>query len=337
MKKTPNDRSLVRFPIRRSLSSWRKAGIGFAIVAASARCVGQTSAEFHKSLPVSSAEPVVLSVEMRHGDVEILYNRDGQVSITAVGQVAGNARVDDNFFPTTLGIEQSGNHVSLRQISNTTYSEEKIRVRLRIDVPYRTEVSSRVGEGKQTIRGVLGPVQAHADKGDIKVSYVSKTLDAATGKGNVELQVIGEHVDAKAVTGNISGERLPQGITSETKDGDITLMVVGPSTATVEKGSGRIDVGGAQGSLALRTDAGDLHVEAVPHEDWRLNSVSGTIRLDLPPVANVELNASTDSGELQFERNDISNAHDRLRQVSQQPNVNKPIEVHTGSGRIVIR
>jgi DUF4097 and DUF4098 domain-containing protein YvlB len=153
----------------------------------------------------------------------------------------------------------------------------------------------------------------------------------------VELQVIGEHVDAKAATGNISGERLPQGITSETKDGDITLMVVGPSTATVEKGRGRIDVGGARGSLALSTDAGDLHVEAVPHDDWKLNSVSGTIRLDLPPVANVELNVSTDSGELQFERDDISNADDRPRQVSQPQNVNKHIEAHTGCGRIVIR
>jgi hypothetical protein len=172
----------VHSPIRGSLSSWRNAGIGFAIAAASAICVAQKSAEYHKSLPVSNAEPVVLSVEMRHGDVEVLYNRDGQVSISAVGQVAGDSSLDDSFFPTTLAIQQSGNHVSLRQISNMTYSEEKIRVRLRIDVPYRTEVSSIVGEGKQTIRGVLGPVQARADKGDIKASYVSKTLRAATGK-----------------------------------------------------------------------------------------------------------------------------------------------------------
>jgi hypothetical protein len=307
------------------------------MVAASALCIAQTSAEYHKSLPVSNAEPVVLSVEMRRGDVEILYNRDGQVSISAVGQAAGDSSLDDNFFPTTLAIQQSGNHICLRQLSNTTYSEDKIRVRLRIDVPYRTEVSSMVGEGSQTIRGVSGPVLARADKGDIKASYVSKTLRARTGNGNVELQVIGKHVDAKAVTGNISGQRLPQGITSDTNDGDITLMVVGPSTATVEKGSGRIDVGGARGSLALSTDAGDLHVEAVPHDDWKLNSASGTIRLDLPPVANAALDASTDSGELQFERDDISNGGERLRKVAEQRNVDKHIEVHTRSGRIVIR
>ena len=149
--------------------------------------------------------------------------------------------------------------------------------------------------------------------------------------------MIGEHVDANVVSGNISGERLPRCITSETKDGDITLMVVGPSTATVVKGTGRIDVGGARGSLSLSTDAGDLHVAAVSHDDWKLNSASGTIRLDLPPVVNVALNASTDSGKLQFERDDIPNAGDRLRKVDEHPNSEKPIDAHTGSGSIVIR
>ena len=33
---------------------------------------------------------------------------------------------------------------------------------------------------------------------------------------------------------------------AETGDGDVTLIVVGPSTATVKKGSGRIDVGAAR-------------------------------------------------------------------------------------------
>ena len=332
-----NGRRVIQSGLRRTLSIWRKAGIALATLAASAACVAQTHAEFHRDLPVSNTEPLVLSVEIRHGDVEIVYNRDGQVSISAVGQVAGDSRLDDNFFPATLSIEQAGNHVSLRQISNAAYSEEKIKVHLRIDVPYRTEINSTVGEGKQTIRGVLGPVQARADKGDIKASYVSKTLHAATGKGNVELQMIGEHVDANVVSGNISGERLPKGITSETRDGDITLMVVGPSTATIEKGSGRIDVEGARGSLELSTDAGDLHVVAVPHDGWKLNSESGTIRLDLPPVVNVALNASTDSGKLQFERDDILNAGNRMRKVDEHPNSEKRIDAHTRSGSIVIR
>jgi DUF4097 and DUF4098 domain-containing protein YvlB len=290
----------------------------------------------HKALPISNAEPVFLSLNVKHGDVDILYSRDGQVTITAVAQASGDLQLDDAYFPMTVVIEQSRNHLTLSQVSNKAYPEKKIKVRLRIDVPYRTEVRSKVGEGNQTIRGILGPVEANSEKGDISVSYVSRALTATAVNGNVEAQVIGEHVTAKVATGNIYGERLAQGITSDAEDGDIKLMVVGPSTATVEKGSGRIDVGGARGSLTLRTDAGNLHVEAVPHDDWKLDSASGTIRLELPPVVNAQLSASTDSGDLRFERNDVSNAADILH-PAQQPDVGMRIAIHTVSGRIVIR
>jgi hypothetical protein len=301
-------------------------------------CVAQTSVEFHKSLPVSSTEPVVLSVEVPTGDVDILYNHEGQVSISETVRVAGDSRVDDTYFSASLAVEQSGNRVNVRQISNAAYSQVKIKCRFRIDVPFRTEVRSTVREGKQTIRGILGPVEAHTDRGEVKVSYVAKQVLAEVGSGSLDIQVVGEHVEAKVRTGNISGERLPQGITAETDDGDITLAVVGPSTARVKKGTGRVDVGGARALLTATTDAGDLHVQAVPHDDWKLNSASGTIRLELPPTATFELDASTASGQLQIERDDLSKPLNDQRQIEQPANGGgKRISAHTESGRIIIR
>jgi hypothetical protein len=52
---------------------------------------------------------------------------------------------------------------------------------------------------------------------------------------------------------------------------------------------------------------------------------------------NVVLNASTDSGKLQFERGDIPNAGNGLRDVNEHLNTEKHIDAHTGSGSIVIR
>jgi DUF4097 and DUF4098 domain-containing protein YvlB len=141
-------------------------------------------------------------------------------------------------------------------------------------------------------------------KGDIKASYISKGLQAEVDHGNLDLQVIGEHVEAKTGSGNISCARLAQGVSAETGDGDITLMVVGPSTATVEKGTGRIDVGGARSSFVGSTDGGDLCIKAIPHGDWQLNSVSGNIRVELPAAAKFELDASTDSGNVLVDRDD---------------------------------
>ena len=45
-------------------------------------------------------------------------------------------------------------------------------------------------------------------------------------------------------------------------------MVVGPSKATVKKGTGRIEVGAARGGFMGSTAGGDLHVKAAPHDDW---------------------------------------------------------------------
>jgi DUF4097 and DUF4098 domain-containing protein YvlB len=184
----------------------------------------------------------------------------------------------------------------------------------------------------------LGPVTAKAGIGDIKASYISKELQAEVESGNVDLQVIGEHVEARTSRGNITGERLAQGINARTGDGDVSLIVVGPSSVIVEKGNGRIEVGGARGALTCSTEGGDLHVQAAPHGYWKLNSASGAIRLDLPPVANFDLDISTDSGEIEFERDDLSKPSSDVHRVSQSVGGGgERIGAHTGSGRITIR
>ena len=296
----------------------------------------QTATDFHRTLTVTSAEMVTLDVDVAEGEVDVSYGRDGEVSIAAVATSRGNAVIGENFFLTTLGIEQSGNVVKIR--ARNGVSEERIKVVYRIEVPYRTKLTSRVDAGKQAIRGILGPVEALTNQGDIKAAYVSDGLEARVGTGNLDLQVIGGHVDAVAGSGNISGSRLPQGIRAETGEGDITLVVVGPSTAIVKKGTGRIDVGGARDSFAGSTDRGDLHVKAIPHEDWQLRSASGDVRVELPPASHFEIEASTTAGKLQLDRDDMSKPDANALQFREAINGGgKRIAIHTESGRIMIR
>ena len=314
------------------------AVVTIASVAYGQLALAQPTDEFHRTLMVTATEPVTLDVEIPSRELQILYSRDGQVSITGFAQASADARLDNNFFKAVLTIEQNGNHLKIRHVRNPAYPEEGINVLYRMDVPYRTEVTSRVDHGKQTFSGIMGPVKAVTGKGDIKASYVSKGLQAQVDGGNLDLQVIGEHVEAKTGNGNISCERVAQGVSAETEDGDITLMVVGPSTATVKKGTGRIDVGGARASFTGSTNGGDLHVRAVPHDDWQLNSASGNIRLELPRAAKFELDVSTDSGEFQLDRDDITRPGSATRHFHQKVNGGGTrVDVHTGSGKIVIR
>ena len=312
--------------------------VSIASVACIQNSFAQGTTEIRRTLTITSTELLALDVEVPSGDLQILYGREGQVSISGVAKASADAKLDDNFFAAVLTIEQEGNHLTIRHVPSPAYSEDGIRVLYRIDVPYRTEVTSRLNRGKQNISGILGPGKLVTGKGDIKASYISKGLQAEVDHGNLDLQVIGEHVEAKTGRGNISCARVAQGVSAETGDGDIIFMVVGPSTATVKKGAGRIDVGGARSSFVGSTDGGDLHIKALAHDDWQLNSVSGNIRVELAPAAKFELDATTDSGNVLVDREDIAKPDAVVSHLHQQVNGGgKHIEAHTNAGTIVIR
>jgi hypothetical protein len=311
--------------------------IAIALLAWVQSSSAQTMADFRRTLTVTSAKPVTLDVDVAVGDLQVSYGRDEEVSIAASARSSAPAGIADGFFSAVLRIEQSGNHIKIHASAPPAY-EERISVLYRIDVPYRTELVSKIDSGKQVITGILGPVSAVTNRGDIKAAYISNALEAHVGRGNLDIQVIGGHVDAIADSGNISCTRLPQGVSAEAGEGDITLMVVGSSTAVIKKGTGRINVGGARGSFVGSTDQGDLYLKAIPHEGWQLSSASGNVRLELPPSARFELEASTKTGELQFDRDDITKPEANVLQFRQAINGGgKRIAVHTESGRIVIR
>lgn len=115
-------------------------------------------------------------------------------------------------------------------------------------------------------------------------------------------------------------------------------MVVGSSRAYVKRWTGRIDVGGARGSLTCSTIQGDLHVKATPHDDWKLNSESGSLRVELPPVAKFEIEVFTNSGDVSIDRDDMERPPVDVRHLHQRVNGGgKRIEIKTNVGNIVIR
>ena len=319
-----------------------KSAQALALAVALATCAqlgfAQSVREYHRTLQVSGPDPVILDVHLSEGDLQIAHGRGEQVSIVAIARVPAGTKAGEDFLATPISVEQDGNHLRVRNLSGAGSAAEKIRIDCRIDVPFRTEVHSAVDNGKQLVTGITGPVKTQTKKGDIKVSYVSKGALAEAGSGNIDIHVIGAHVEAKTGDGAISCSRALQGVDAETGDGDIVLMVVGPSKATVKKGTGRIEVGGARGGFIGSTAGGDLRVKAAPHDDWRLSSVSGSIRVELPPAARFEVNATTNSGEVLINRDDIERPNASVRNLRQKVNGGgKRIEARTESGKIVIR
>ena len=296
----------------------------------------QSIDQYHRTFAVSLAEPVSLDVDVPNGEIQVLYSHDGQVSVTATAKPTSIGGRNPNL-AESIALDQDGNHIKLRHAPNSSPDSFLNGILYRIDVPYRTAVSAKVRDGKLTVTGVMGPVNASTGRGDINASYISKEVVADAGSGNLDLQVIGARVGAKTGNGNITCSRANQGVSAETQDGDITLMVVGPSTAKVETGSGRINIGGARGSLLAETNAGELHVKAVPQGEWQLHSKSGNVRVELPSGAKFDFDATSGSGEISVSRDDAKPSSDS-HQVHEAVNGGGArIQMSTDNGRIAIQ
>jgi hypothetical protein len=308
-----------------------------ATLIAGSACISyaQSGYQSQTKLTTSIAEPVVLNIGLAHAEMQIAYAREGEVSVTAFdGDRPATSLTQENELASRVLIEQSGNQITIKDVPNELPAS---KMTYRIDVPYRTIVQSHVLNGRQSVTGVLGPVHVTTNTGAISVSYVSGEVSVESGNGNLDLQVIGSPVKARTARGNISCSRIPKGIDAETDDGDITLMVVGPSKATINRGSGRVEAGGIRGSFTAATATGDVHIKAVPHDSWHVKSTAGNIRIELPPGAGFDLEAVTSFGEISSSRDDLPESEGDTRHLHQKANGGgKDIELRTDSGAIVI-
>jgi len=317
-------------------NAFRFVAVVLGLVLSMQLASAQSRREFHRVFEVSLADSVILDVQLSRGSLEIAYGREGQVSITASTNNESSKALSEDPFTNHLIVSVNGNHLEIRDVPDVP-ADPDYNFAYRIDVPHRTEVRSFVQRGSETINGVAGPVEARTEDGGIKISYVSQTVRARTEAGNIDVQVVGGPVEAKAKRGNISCVRCLQGVDVETEDGDISLAVIGPSRANVRRGTGGIKVGGIRGSFIGSTAAGELYVRAVPHSDWQLSSVSGSVRIELPPAAKFEIEASTSSGEFIVKRNDFDTPEKQSHHLVRKVNGGgMHIEIHTESGLISI-
>jgi len=71
----------------------------------------QSAREYHRTLPVTSANPVTLDVHLSEGELQIAYGRDEQVSIMATARAPVGMKVGEESFAAPISVEQDGNHV----------------------------------------------------------------------------------------------------------------------------------------------------------------------------------------------------------------------------------
>ena len=289
--------SKVVWPVLLSGALW--SGLVFA----------EAKVEFHRTLALAPSDHISLDVDVPLGDVTISYAHAGEVSVAATAQVSEGA-IPTDFFDRGLTVEREGDHVKVQFKSAGAPLHDSPRIAYTINVPNWIEVNSSVGTGKQSISGVMGPVRAVTGGGDVNVLYITNELEAKTARGDITVIRVG--TAAKVETGS----------------GSIDMKDIGPaSSAIVRKGGGKIAVDGVSGSFTASTDSGELRVAGGVYDNWELKSGSGSIYIDPGEDSSFEIDASTRSGRLSIDNEDMK--------VPKDPNTRECHQKVNGGGKLV--
>lgn len=182
---------------------------------------------------------------------------------------------------------------------------------------------------------------------NISVSYDitlprAATLDADSGSGDITVEDVGASLKAHTGSGNITARSIGGPANLDTGSGDIELAQAASANSHSEvragTGSGNIRLDGLSGGLDTHTGSGDITVSGTPTTDWRLQTGSGSLHLNLGPKAHFNLDANTGSGSVHTEQPIAMQGTLDKHHVRGTVNGGGPtLRAGTGSGDIDIR
>jgi DUF4097 and DUF4098 domain-containing protein YvlB len=286
---------------------------------------GRAKGSFEQTLTVDT--PIQLDVKTGSGSITVRNGQADQV------EVVGTIVVGRGF----LGRSTEEAKEIVRQIEANPpvrYSEGRLRVghiedrKLRnnvsvsyeITVPVETQIRSHTGSGSQDLIGISGPVEASTGSGDLTFRDIGGAVEARTGSGSIRADGIGGAFKAK------------------TGSGSVRLVQNGPGDVIARSGSGSIDLKGIDGALRADAGSGGIKVEGRQAGPWELDTGSGSIRIRLPKDASFELDAESNSGDIDI--NHPITVQGRINEDHLKGQVRgggSLLHVRTGSGDIRIK
>ncbi|HSK07297.1 MAG TPA: DUF4097 family beta strand repeat-containing protein [Acidimicrobiia bacterium] len=133
---------------------------------------------------------------------------------------------------------------------------------------------------------------------DVNLMVEVKRLEVATASGDVTFDSA-DRLQMKSASGAVRGNQVTGEARCVTASGDIRIGTVG-ERADLSTASGDITVEHCQGSLSLATLSGDIRVGRHTGPDLNAKSMSGGVRIGIPPRTRLDLDANTLSGRVRL-------------------------------------
>lgn len=144
-------------------------------------------------------------------------------------------------------------------------------------------------------------LQVHVVSAPVDVAGVDgRSLGVNTVSGRVHLNVRAGAVKVDSVSGDVDLEGSANGLDVQTVSGDVQAATLN-GNLTAQTVSGDLQLrGNALERVNLGTVSGTLQLDAAlaPAANWKIDSMSGDVRLALPENTSAQIKADTFSGDL---------------------------------------
>ena len=148
-----------------------------------------------------------------------------------------------------------------------------------LTTPPGTSLELTAASGDITVQAPVDDVEASAASGDIRVGSVSGTGRLRTASGDIQVDAVDGRLFVDSSSGDVRVGRVA---------GDLAA----------NSASGEISVDHAAGAVDVNTASGDLVVLRVDGDDVRVKTVSGDVRLGIPPRRTLDVEVQTLSGDV---------------------------------------
>jgi DUF4097 and DUF4098 domain-containing protein YvlB len=139
-------------------------------------------------------------------------------------------------------------------------------------------------------------VEVGTASGDVDIDPRLGRLDVTTVSGEVHFESV-QRLHARTTSGGIRGNRVEGEATCVTTSGDIKVSEI-IDRADFSTRSGSVVIGKCSGTLSCATLSGNIRIEELSGPAARIKSMSGGVRLGIPPRTRLELDANTLSGKV---------------------------------------
>jgi DUF4097 and DUF4098 domain-containing protein YvlB len=240
-----------------------------------------------------------LEVSIAAGSVTVGESAGDSVMVS----VSGSEAVLD-----TVEIEQLGRTVVVRQQTSGRRLFAFARsIDVVVEMPAGGDAAIKTAAGDVRTSLVLTDLQVKVASGDVRVARVTGTCVVKSASGSVVVDHAGE-AQLGSASGDIRVERVDSDLTASTASGDIAIGSFGKSAT-------------------LKTASGDIVVDRLDGAELDVKSMSGNVRVGLPPGLQVEAKLQSLSGSIRNELDEPSGERGR----------HAYLRAKTVSGDIVLR